>query len=192
MSPLCESYVRPEKKNAMEPFYPLHVLVCRKCWLVQLDQYVSAEHIFSEYAYFSSFSDSWVQHARAYTEKMTARFGLEKIKTIGDAYMVAAGLPLPRAAVYDLVFMDVNMPGTSGLDVTRRMRERGFPTTVVAVTASAGAEEQRRCGAACVGQGRGGLATLGADARVGWVGEVEVAGVPAAIAAESLPREVTY
>jgi hypothetical protein len=46
MSPLCESYLRADQLNQMEPFYPLHVLVCRECWLVQLDQYVSAEHIF--------------------------------------------------------------------------------------------------------------------------------------------------
>src|SRR5215211_6820495 len=73
MSPLCESYLRPDQLNSMEPFYPLHVLVCRRCWLVQLEQYVTAEDIFSEYAYFSSFSDSWVQHARDYTEKMIDR-----------------------------------------------------------------------------------------------------------------------
>jgi SAM-dependent methyltransferase len=76
MSPLCESYLSAGQLNGMEPFYPLHVYVCRTCWLVQLEQYVSAEHIFSEYAYFSSFADSWVQHARAYTEKMIDRFGL--------------------------------------------------------------------------------------------------------------------
>jgi 2-polyprenyl-3-methyl-5-hydroxy-6-metoxy-1,4-benzoquinol methylase len=102
MSPLCESYVRPEKRNAMEPFYPLHVLVCRKCWLVQLDQYVSVEHIFSEYAYFSSYSDSWVQHARTYTEKMMARFGLGPRSQVievasNDGYLlqwfVKAGVP---------------------------------------------------------------------------------------------------
>jgi hypothetical protein len=102
MSPLCESYVRPEKLDSMEPFYPLHVLVCRKCWLVQLQQYVSAEHIFSEYAYFSSFSDSWVQHARAYTEKMISRFGLGPQSRVievasNDGYLlqwfVQAGVP---------------------------------------------------------------------------------------------------
>jgi hypothetical protein len=76
MSPLCESYLTPENLNAMEPFYPLHVFVCSACWLVQLEQYVSADHIFSEYAYFSSFADSWVQHARDYTELMIDRFAL--------------------------------------------------------------------------------------------------------------------
>jgi hypothetical protein len=76
MSPLCESYLHPEQLNVMDPFYPLYVLLCRRCWLVHLEQYVSAEDIFTEYAYFSPFSESWVQHARSYTEKMIDRFGL--------------------------------------------------------------------------------------------------------------------
>src|ERR1700742_375320 len=70
MSPLCESYVSAERKNQMEPFYPLHVYVCERCFLVQLDEFVSPEDIFAEYAYFSSFADSWVEHARQYAEMM--------------------------------------------------------------------------------------------------------------------------
>lgn len=76
MSPLCESYVPAEQLNAMEPFYPLHVKVCATCFLVQLDQYVSAEHIFREYAYFSSFSDSWLRHCSRYVDMITDRCGL--------------------------------------------------------------------------------------------------------------------
>jgi SAM-dependent methyltransferase len=76
MSPLCESYVPPEKLNDMEPFYPLHVWVCDKCLLVQLDEYVSPEHIFSEYAYFSSFSTSWLKHAEDYVSMISDRLKL--------------------------------------------------------------------------------------------------------------------
>jgi len=76
MSPLCESYVPVERLNEMEPFYPLHAKVCGKCWLVQLDQYVSPEHIFTEYAYFSSFSDSWLKHAACYVDMIVGRLGL--------------------------------------------------------------------------------------------------------------------
>jgi hypothetical protein len=76
MSPLCESYLGSNQLNQMEPFYPLHVRVCARCFLVQLEEYVSPENIFSDYAYFSSYSDSWLAHAKAYTEKMTARFSL--------------------------------------------------------------------------------------------------------------------
>lgn len=76
MSPLCESYVSASQLNQMEPFYPLHVQVCDHCYLVQLDEYVSPEHIFTEYAYFSSYADSWLQHAKNYTNLMIERFHL--------------------------------------------------------------------------------------------------------------------
>ena len=76
MSPLCESYLSADHLNQMEPFYPLHVYVCGKCFLVQLQEYVTPEHIFSEYAYFSSFSDSWLAHAKKYTDLMVERFAI--------------------------------------------------------------------------------------------------------------------
>ena len=76
MSPLCESYLSVQQLNEMEPFYPLHVFVCENCFLVQLQEYVSVESIFGEYAYFSSYSESWLAHAKAYTEKMIERFAL--------------------------------------------------------------------------------------------------------------------
>ncbi len=76
MSPLCESYVPPERLGAMEAFYPLHARVCEQCLLVQLEEFVAPEQIFSEYAYFSSYSDSWVAHAREYVESVVERFGL--------------------------------------------------------------------------------------------------------------------
>ena len=76
MSPLCESYVKAEDLNKMEAFYPLNALVCDSCYLVQLDEYVSAADIFTEYAYFSSYADSWVEHSRVYTEQMISRFNL--------------------------------------------------------------------------------------------------------------------
>lgn len=78
MSPLCESYVNTEHLNHMEPFYPLHVYVCDRCFLVQLLDYVGPEHIFSDYAYFSSYSDSWLQHAKRYTEMAIGRFRLSR------------------------------------------------------------------------------------------------------------------
>jgi SAM-dependent methyltransferase len=76
MSPLCESYLALEHLNRMEPFYPLHVLICEKCFLVQLGEYVTADHIYSEYAYFSSYSDSWLRHAREYVDMITERLSL--------------------------------------------------------------------------------------------------------------------
>jgi SAM-dependent methyltransferase len=76
MSPLCESYLSVEKLNQMEPFYPLHVFVCEQCYLVQLLEYVAPEDIFTEYAYFSSYSDSWLQHAKEYVDMVTDRLNL--------------------------------------------------------------------------------------------------------------------
>lgn len=76
MSPLCESYLSADQLNKMEPFYPLHVHVCDHCFLVQLEEYVSPEHIFKEYAYFSSYSDTWLEHSKAYVNTMIEKLAL--------------------------------------------------------------------------------------------------------------------
>jgi hypothetical protein len=76
MSPLCESYLAVDELNQAEPFYPLHVRVCERCYLVQLEEYVSPEHIFTEYAYFSSYSDSWLKHASDYVDMISDRLSL--------------------------------------------------------------------------------------------------------------------
>jgi hypothetical protein len=102
MSPPCQTHIEPEQLNHMERFYPLHAWVCSECFLVQLEEYVSPDEIFSDYAYFSSYSDSWVEHARAYAEGMMKRFGLagkSKVMEIAsnDGYLlqhfVKAGVP---------------------------------------------------------------------------------------------------
>src|SRR6185312_15264055 len=77
MSPLCESFLTADQIDQMEPFYPLHVWVCGKCFLVQLDEYVDKEDIFTEYAYFSSYSTSWLEHVERYTDQMIDRLGLD-------------------------------------------------------------------------------------------------------------------
>lgn len=76
MSPLCETYPSEAEFSRGETYYPLHVYVCERCWLVQLEEFESAESIFSDYAYFSSYSDSWLKHAENYCDKMSHRFGL--------------------------------------------------------------------------------------------------------------------
>ena len=93
MSPLCESYVSAEQLNGMEPFYPLHAYVCTRCYLVQLEEYVSAEQIFTEYAYFSSYADTWLQHCLRYTEQMIERFALNHTSQVievasNDGYLL--------------------------------------------------------------------------------------------------------
>ncbi len=76
MSPLCQTHIAPEQRHEMEPFYPLHAFVCDNCHLVQLQQFVTPDSIFSEYAYFSSYSTSWVEHARQYAHAMIRRLQL--------------------------------------------------------------------------------------------------------------------
>src|SRR2546427_3720440 len=103
MSPLCESYVTAEQLNQMEPFYPLHAYVCERCFLVQVQEYVSPEGIFTEYAYFSSYSDSWLAHAKAYVDTIAVRLGLTAASRVielgsNDGYLlhyfVVRGVPV--------------------------------------------------------------------------------------------------
>ena len=76
MSPLCESFLTQDQLDAPESYYPLHARVCHACWLVQLPEFVSPAHIFTEYAYFSSYSTTWVAHAGRYCEMIKSRLGL--------------------------------------------------------------------------------------------------------------------
>ncbi len=76
MSPLANSYLEPAELGGMEPFYPLRVMVCDGCFLVQLPELATREEIFSDYAYFSSYSDTWLAHAEAYAEAVSERFGI--------------------------------------------------------------------------------------------------------------------
>ncbi|MCL2713018.1 MAG: class I SAM-dependent methyltransferase [Alphaproteobacteria bacterium] len=99
MSPLCESFLAASQIDQMEAYYPLHAMVCDDCFLVQLREYVRPQHIFSEYAYFSSYSTSWVEHARRYCEMITARLGLGPASRVyeiacNDGYLLQHFLPL--------------------------------------------------------------------------------------------------
>jgi len=113
MSPIANDYLTPEQANAMEPFYPLRALVCASCFLVQLEDYSRAEALFADdYAYFSSYSTSWLAHSERYVEAMTERFGLSASSKVVELasndgyllqYFVARGVPVlgiePAASV---------------------------------------------------------------------------------------------
>ena len=125
MSPLCESYVPEDKLDAPEVFYPLSVRLCDACLLVQLPAYVAGEDIFSDYAYFSSYSDSWVAHAKRYAEAMTERLGLNPGSLVtevasNDGYLLqhfqAAGIPV--------------LGVEPAANVAEAARARGIPTEV--------------------------------------------------------------
>jgi hypothetical protein len=97
-SPLCQTVLTTEQLEQQEAFYPLHVRACERCWLVQIPQFVPPEDIFTEYAYFSAYSDSWVEHARRYVDQMTERLGLGPQSFVvelasNDGYLLQHFLP---------------------------------------------------------------------------------------------------
>ena len=143
MSPLCESYVPMDQLDKAETFFPLHVRLCDTCLLVQLPAYVPGEQIFSDYAYFSSYSDSWVAHAKKYAEAMVEQLRLTSASLVtevasNDGYLlqhfVAAGIPVlgvePAANVAEVA------------------RARGIPTEVEFLGVDTGREIARRRGRA--------------------------------------------
>jgi len=103
MSPLCETYPSAAELHRGEVYYPLHVYVCEQCFLVQLKEFESPENIFSDYAYFSSYSDSWLKHCENYCDAMIHRFGLNRESFVVEVasndgyllqYFVRRGVPV--------------------------------------------------------------------------------------------------
>ena len=97
-SPLCQTVLTTEQLERGEAFYPLHVRACERCWLVQIPEFVPPEEIFTEYAYFSAYSDSWVEHARRYVEMMIERLALGPESFVvelasNDGYLLQHFLP---------------------------------------------------------------------------------------------------
>ena len=93
MSPLANAYLSEEQLGQMEPFYPLRALVCHECFLVQLEDYETPDVIFSDYAYFSSYSTTWLDHSRRYAEMAIERFGLNESSRVvelasNDGYLL--------------------------------------------------------------------------------------------------------
>lgn len=123
MSPLCESYLSLEQLNQMEPFYPLHVYVCEKCYLVQLQEYVSAADIFTEYAYFSSYANTLLEHSKKYTQDVIERFHLDR-----DSYVVEVASNDGYLLQY---FKEKNIPILGiepAVNVAKVAIEKGIPT----------------------------------------------------------------
>jgi SAM-dependent methyltransferase len=124
-SPLSNSYLEPDQLGAMEPFYPLHARVCARCFLVQIEAVETPERHFGDYAYFSSYADTWLEHARAYVEMATARFGLGPSSRVveiasNDGYLLqyfkARGVPV--------------LGVEPAANVARVAQEKGIPSLV--------------------------------------------------------------
>jgi SAM-dependent methyltransferase len=124
-SPLCESFLPADRLEEMEPFFPLHVRVCTRCWLAQLPSFVPPDEIFHEYAYFSAYSDSWVEHARVYVDMITERLSLTSDSLVvelasNDGYLLQHFLPkgVPVLGI------------DPAANVAPAAEERGVPTLV--------------------------------------------------------------
>jgi hypothetical protein len=124
-SPLCESFLPADRLETMEPFFPLHVRVCERCWLAQLPSFVPPAEIFEEYAYFSAYSESWVEHARRYVDMITERLGLTAESFVvelasNDGYLLQHFVPkgIPVLGI------------DPAANVAKAAEERGVPTVV--------------------------------------------------------------
>lgn len=139
-SPLANAYLSAAQLDDPERFYPLRVFVCESCFLVQLPLTVAPEEIFADYAYFSSFSDSWVRHARAYVGQMVERFGFDSTSRVieiasNDGYLlrsfVERGIPvlgIEPAANVAAAAQEAGIPTLVeffGHELARRLRDQG-------------------------------------------------------------------
>ncbi|MBY0371922.1 methyltransferase domain-containing protein [bacterium] len=146
VTPLANSYLKEDDLEKGETFFPLHVRVCGDCWLVQVPEFESREKIFTDYAYFSSFSDSWVEHARCYSEQMRARFHLNENSFVlelasNDGYLlkhfVAEGIPCMGIEPAKNVAAAAEQAGIPtlaeffGLDLAERLVARGHSADLV-------------------------------------------------------------
>lgn len=143
MSPPCESYLRPDQLDGPETFYPLHVRICDECMLVQLPAYLAGEDIFSDYAYFSSYSDSWVAHAERFVDDMTARLSLSSDSLIVE---VASndGYLLQHAVARDIPALGIE----PAANIAVVARERGVRTETEFLGERTGTELAGRYGTA--------------------------------------------
>jgi hypothetical protein len=143
MSPLCESYVPEDRLDEAEVFYPLRVRLCDACLLVQLPAYVSGEHIFSDYAYFSSYSDSWVAHAKRYAQDMIGRLSLTP-----DSLVIEAasndGYLLQHFLARGIRVLGIEPAG----NVATAARARGIPTESMFLGGGTGHDIARQYGPA--------------------------------------------
>ena len=147
MSPLCESYLSVEQLNQGESFYPLHAFVCENCFLVQLEEYVSRENIFTEYAYFSSYADTWLEHCKNYAHMVSKRFNLNQESFVVEVasndgyllqYFIQLGIPvlgIEPAKNVAKVAVEKGVPTLTeffGRELATRLRNEGKQADLIA------------------------------------------------------------
>jgi SAM-dependent methyltransferase len=144
-SPLSNSYISPDNLMSMEPYFPLKAYFCKQCGLVQLEEFASPEDIFSQYDYFSSFSETWLRHARQYVEHMTERFSLNKNSQVVEIasndgyllqYFIERGIPSLGIEPAGNVAEAARAKGVPtenlffGLETAKALKKRGFAADV--------------------------------------------------------------
>ncbi|MFC5448774.1 class I SAM-dependent methyltransferase [Paenibacillus aestuarii] len=146
MSPLSNSYIKPDLAHAKESFYPLHVHVCEHCYLVQLEEFETPDNIFQDYAYFSSYSESWLQHAERYVNKMTSEYQINRNSLVveiasNDGYLLqyfnkneVPVLGIEPAKNVSKVAIDKGIPTITeffGKNLALQLREQGRQADLV-------------------------------------------------------------
>ena len=135
MSPPCETYLAAGDLDNAETFYPLHVRICDRCLLVQLPAYVAAQDIFSDYAYFSSYSDSWVTHAQRFVANIVAQ------RQLNAASFVVEVASNDGYLLQEVVRRGIRCLGIEpAANVAAVARERGVPTEVTFLSERSGKE----------------------------------------------------
>jgi hypothetical protein len=135
MSPLCQTHIEPGQLGSSEPFYPLHVFVCTRCFLVQLPEHVAPPAIFEEYAYFSSYSQSWLDHAKGYVDTISGRLGL------GESSLV---VELASNDGYLLQYFKAKAIPVLGIEPARNVAKAAIDKGIPCVTEFFGASLARR------------------------------------------------
>ncbi|HEY9113976.1 MAG TPA: class I SAM-dependent methyltransferase, partial [Bacteroidales bacterium] len=140
MQPLCEDLLSAEETSQMEPHYPLHVFTCEKCFLVQVEELVAPSEIYKDYVYFSSYSDSWLAHAKKYTGLMVEKFKLGKNSFVAEIasndgyllqYFTEKNIPVlgiePAANVAEVAIKKRNIPSEIvffGVETAKKLKQK--------------------------------------------------------------------
>ncbi|MEW9700320.1 methyltransferase domain-containing protein [Paenibacillus sp. SI8] len=144
LSPLSNHFVKPEETGRPLSFYPLHTYVCGTCFLVQLEQVELPEKIFGEYAYFSSYSDSWLEHAKLYAEMMMTKLGFHDVSRMTETHPLVVEIACNDG--YLLQYFRESDIDTLGIEPARNVAEAASGKGIPVITEFFGRElAQRLC-----------------------------------------------
>src|SRR3954471_7449807 len=142
-TPPCESFLAADQLDKPEPAYPLHLRVCTQCWLAQIPPLITPEDTFTEYAYFSSYSTSWVEHAQRFVDGAVQRLGLD-----ADSFVVEVASN-DGYLLQHVVSRWIRCLGVEpSVNVGQAARDKGVPTLTAFLTPETGAQVREEHGPA--------------------------------------------